>query len=144
MLLQRNNYAFVFDYFFVRALVVCVVYTFNKITPPSPIKTGIERFLASMYWNCCGSYRRGCVAHWTKLLPMRLFIPNPSFRTFFRSLITCRAAQIHTSYSVAPMLVMTNSLIGTVHRKQDFGYITKEEKKKPLGSHHKSTSFLQS
>ena len=33
MLLQRNNYAFVFDYFFVRALVVCVVYTFNKITP---------------------------------------------------------------------------------------------------------------
>ena len=117
MLLQRNNYAFVFDDLYVRALVVCVVYTFNKITPPSPIKTGVERFLASMNWNCCGSYRRGCVAHWTKLLPMRLFIPNPSFRTFFRSLITCRAAQIHTSYSVAPMLVMTNSLIGTVHRK---------------------------
>ena len=83
---------------------------------PSPIKTGIERFLASMYWNCCGSYRRGCVAHWTKLLPMRLFIPNPSFRTSFRSLITCRAAQIHTSYSVAPMLVLTNSQIGTEHR----------------------------
>ena len=76
MLLQRNNYAFVFDYLFARALVVCVVYTFNKITPPSPIKTGVERFLASMYWNCCGSYRRECVAHWTKLLPMRLFIPN--------------------------------------------------------------------
>ena len=32
-LLQRNNYAFVFDYLFARALV-CVVYTFNKITPP--------------------------------------------------------------------------------------------------------------
>ena len=66
MLLQRNNYAFVFDDLFVRALV-CVVYTFNKITPPSLIKTGMERFLASMYWNCCGSYRRECVAHWTKL-----------------------------------------------------------------------------
>ena len=34
---------------------------------PSPIKTGVERFLASMYWNCCGTYRRECVAHWTKL-----------------------------------------------------------------------------
>ena len=63
-LLQCNNYAFVFDYLFARALVVCVVYTFNKITPPSPIKTGVERFLASMYWNCCGRYRRECVAHW--------------------------------------------------------------------------------
>ena len=84
MLLQRNNYAFVFDYLFARALVVCVVYTFNKITPLSPIKSGVERFLASMYWNCCDSYRRGCVAHWTKLLPMRLFIPSPSFRTSFR------------------------------------------------------------
>ena len=116
MLLQRNNYAFVFDYLFARALVVCVVYTFNKITPPSPIKSGVERFLASMYWNCCSNYRRECVAHWTKLLPMRLFIPNPSFRTFFRSLITCRAAQIHTFHSVAPMLVLTNSQIGTEHR----------------------------
>ena len=65
MLLLCNNYAFVFDYLFARALV-CVVYTFNKITPPSPIKTGVERFLASMNWNCCGSYRRECVAHWTK------------------------------------------------------------------------------
>ena len=61
-----------------------VVYTFNKITPPSPIKTGIERLLASMYCNCCDNYRRESVAHWTKLLPMRLFIPNPSFRTSFR------------------------------------------------------------
>lgn len=50
------------------------------------------------------------------LLPMRLFIPNPSFRTSFRSLITCRAAQIHTFHSVAPMVVLTNSLIGTEHR----------------------------
>ena len=116
-LLQCNNYAFVFDYLFARALVVCVVYTFNKITPPSPIKTGIERLLASMYCNCCDNYRRESVAHWTKLLPMRLFIPNPSFRTSFRSLITCHAAQIHTSYSVAPMVVLTSSLIGTVHRK---------------------------
>ena len=37
------------------------------------------------------------------LLPMRLFIPNPSFRTSFRSLTTYRAAQIHTFHSVAPM-----------------------------------------
>lgn len=27
----------------------------------------VERFLASMDWNGCGSYRRECVAHWTKL-----------------------------------------------------------------------------
>ncbi len=53
------------------------------------------------------------------LLPMRLFIPNPSFRTSFRSLITCRAAQIHTFHSVAPMVVLTNSLIGTEHRSWD-------------------------
>ena len=37
-LLQRNNYAIVFDDLYVCALVACVVYTFNKITPPSPIK----------------------------------------------------------------------------------------------------------
>ena len=50
------------------------------------------------------------------LLPMRLFIPNPSFSTSFRSLTTCRAAQIHTFHSVAPMVVLTNSRIGTEHR----------------------------
>ena len=54
------------------------------------------------------------------LLPMRLFIPNPSLRTSFRSLITCRAAQIHTFHSVAPMVVLTSSLIGTEHRKMDW------------------------
>ena len=50
------------------------------------------------------------------LLPMRLFIQNPSFRTSFRSLTTCRAAQIHTFHSVATMVALTNSLIGTEHR----------------------------
>ena len=94
---------------------------------PPPIKTGIERFLASMYWNCCGSYRRGCVAHWTKLLPMRLFIPNPSFRTSFRSLITCHAAQIHTFHSVAPMLVQTSLQTGMVRRKLGLGASPKKE-----------------
>lgn len=54
------------------------------------------------------------------LLPMRLFIPNPSFRTSFRSLIICRAAQIHTFHSVAPMVVLTNSQIGTEHRSLDW------------------------
>ena len=54
------------------------------------------------------------------LLPMRLFIPNPSFRTSFRSLTTCRVAQIHTFHSVAPMVVRTNSRIGTEHRKLDW------------------------
>ena len=34
----------------------------------------------------------------------------------FRSLTTCRAAQIHTFHSVVPMVVLTNSLIGTEHR----------------------------
>ena len=52
------------------------------------------------------------------LLPMRLFITNPSFRTSFRSLITCRAAQIHTFHSVAPMVVLTNLQIGTEHRSR--------------------------
>lgn len=56
------------------------------------------------------------------LLPMRLFIPNPSFRTFFRSLTTCRAAQIHTFHSVAPMVVLTNSRTGMARRKSDWGY----------------------
>lgn len=64
------------------------------------------------------------------LLPMRLFIPNPSFRTSFRSLITCRAAQIHTFHSVAPMVVQTNSQIGMEHRKEGYGY---HQKKKPQG-----------
>lgn len=49
------------------------------------------------------------------LLPIRLFILNPSFRTSFRSLITCRAAQINTFHLVAPMVVLTNPLIGTEH-----------------------------
>ena len=53
----------------------------------------VERFLASMGWNGCGNYRRECVSHTgqNSLLPMRLFIQNPSFRTSFRSLTTCRA-----------------------------------------------------
>ena len=27
----------------------------------------VERFLASMDWNGCGTFRRECVAHWTTL-----------------------------------------------------------------------------
>lgn len=27
----------------------------------------VDKFLASMYWNGCGNYRRECVSHWTKL-----------------------------------------------------------------------------
>ena len=54
------------------------------------------------------------------LLLMRLFIPNPTFRTSFRSLITCRAAQIHTLHLAAPMDVLTNLRIGTEHRKLDW------------------------
>lgn len=50
------------------------------------------------------------------LLPMRLFIPNPSFRTSFLSLTTCRAAQTPMFHLVAPMVALTNSLIGTEHR----------------------------
>ena len=63
------------------------------------------------------------------LLPMRLFIPNPSFRTSFRSLITCRAAQIHTFHSVAPMVVLTNSRTGMARRKLDWGYRLKGKRK---------------
>ena len=43
MLLQCNNYAFVFDYLFARALV-CVVYTFKKITPPLQYKLAWKDF----------------------------------------------------------------------------------------------------
>lgn len=50
------------------------------------------------------------------LLPMRLFIPNPSFRTSFRSLITCRAVWTHTSRLVVLTDVLTNLRIGTKHR----------------------------
>lgn len=50
------------------------------------------------------------------LLPMRLFIPNPSSTISSRSLITCHAALIHTFHLAAPMVVLTNSLIGTEHR----------------------------
>ena len=63
------------------------------------------------------------------LLPMRLFITNPSFRTFFRSLTTCRAAQIHTFHSVAPMVVLTNSRTGMARRKLDWGYRLKGKRK---------------
>ena len=88
---------------------------------PQGAKFAVERFLASMDWNGCGNYRRECVAYGQdSLLPMRLFMPNPSLRTSFRSLITCRAAQIHTFHSVAPMVVLTSSLIGTEHRKMDW------------------------
>ena len=48
-----------------------------------------------------------------------VFIPNPSFKTSFRSLITCRVAQTHMSHSVVPMVVLTISLIGTEHRSWD-------------------------
>ena len=43
--------------------------TKSNITLRSPqgAKFAVERFLASMDWNCCGNYRRECVAHWTKL-----------------------------------------------------------------------------
>lgn len=34
---------------------------------PQGAKFAVERFLASMDWNGCGSYRRECVAHWAKL-----------------------------------------------------------------------------
>ena len=34
---------------------------------PQGAKFAVERFLASMDWNGCANYRRGCVAHWTKL-----------------------------------------------------------------------------
>ena len=54
------------------------------------------------------------------LLLMRSFIPNPSFRISFHSLTICRAAQIHTFHSVVPMVVLTNSRIGTEHRKWDW------------------------
>lgn len=54
------------------------------------------------------------------LLPMRLFIPNPSFRTSFRSLTTCLAAQIHTFHSVAPMVALTNLQIGMEHSRWDW------------------------
>ncbi len=116
-----------FSTIFLSVLLLYALFIHSTRLLPPPIKTGMERFLASMYWNCCDNYRRECVAHWTKLLPMRLFIPNPSFRTSFRSLITCRVAQIHTSYSVAPMLVQTSLQTGMVRRKLGLGASPKKE-----------------
>ena len=63
------------------------------------------------------------------LLPMRLFIPNPSFRTSFRSLTTCRVTQIHTCHLAAPMVVLTNSRIGTEHRSLDWEHHQKRRHK---------------
>ena len=63
------------------------------------------------------------------LPPMRLFIPNPSFRTSFRSLTTCRVTQIHTFHSVAPMVALTNLRIGKARRKLDWGYRLKGKRK---------------
>ena len=63
------------------------------------------------------------------LLPMRLFTTSLSFRTSFRSLITCRAAQIHTFHLAAPMVVLTNSRTGMARRKLDWGYRLKEKRK---------------
>ena len=37
------------------------------LNSPQGAESAIDRFLASMDWNGCGSYRRECVAHWTKL-----------------------------------------------------------------------------
>ena len=34
---------------------------------PQEVKFAVERFLASMDWDGWGSYRKDCVAHWTKL-----------------------------------------------------------------------------
>ena len=84
---------------------------------PQGAKFAVERFLASMDWNGLATIGEN-VSHTGQksLLPMRLFTTNPSFRTSFRSLITCRAAQIHTFHSEVPMVVLTNSLIGTEHR----------------------------
>lgn len=80
------------------------------------------------------------------LLPMRLFIPNPSFRTSFRSLITCRAVQIHTFHSVAPMVVLTNSLIGTEHRRSAWEHQPRERRKSVDRTHnvcHTKAQFQQ-
>ena len=87
------------------------------LSSPQGAKFAVERFLASMDWNGLATIGEN-VSHTgqNSLLPMRLFIPNPSFRTSFRSLITCRAAQIHTFLLAAPMVVLSNSLIGTEHR----------------------------
>ena len=76
------------------------------------------------------------------LLPMRLFIPNPSFRTSFRSLITCRAAQIHTFHSVAPMVVLTNLRIGTEHRSWVRNTIKKEVTRAVTISHVRIERWL--
>ena len=34
---------------------------------PQGAESAVDRFLANMDWDCCGNYRKECVAHWTKL-----------------------------------------------------------------------------
>ena len=88
---------------------------------PQGAKFAVERFLASMDWNGCGNYRRECVAYGTRLFATdEVVYTEPITQNFLCSLITCRAAQIHTFHSVAPMVVLTSSLIGTEHGKMDW------------------------
>ena len=54
-----------------KAIYYAIMATATKsniaLRSPQGAKFAVERFLASMDWNGCGSYRRECVAHWAKL-----------------------------------------------------------------------------
>lgn len=61
---------------------------------PQGAKFAVERFLASMDWNGCGSYRRECVAHWTKLFATdEVVYTEPIIRNFlsFIDYMSCSA-----------------------------------------------------
>ncbi len=74
------------------------------------------------------------------LLPVRSFTPNPSFRTSFRSLTTCRAAQIHMLRLATPMVVLTNSRIGTERRNSGWEHLQKGIRKVHPDEHYMEAS----
>lgn len=89
------------------------------LNSPQGVASAADRFLASMDWNDCGNYRKECVAYWTKLFATdEVVYTNPSCRISFLSLTTCRVAQKLTFHLAAPMVVLTNSRIGTERQKQ--------------------------
>ena len=69
-----------------------------RSTLPQGAESAVERFLASMKWTVVATIEEN-VSHTgqNSLLPMRSFIPTPLSKKSFRSLIICRAAQIHVS-----------------------------------------------
>ena len=61
---------------------------------PQGVIFAVEKFLASMDWNDCGSYRRECIVHWTKLFATdKVVYTEPIIQNFlsFIDYMSCSA-----------------------------------------------------